>query len=111
MMLKQGRFGKFLACSKYPECKNTKRIGAEGKGKGEDSKPESTGEDCEQCGAPLVYRKGRFGRFIACSNYPKCRFTKKVAAAKEAEGTAEGRLSSDQPRPAGKAVRRKKTPA
>ena len=88
MVIKTGRFGKFLACSKYPECKNTKRIGAEGKGKGEDSKPESTGEDCEQCGAPLVYRKGRFGRFIACSNYPRCRYTKKIAKVPDGPETA-----------------------
>jgi DNA topoisomerase-1 len=86
MVFKTGRFGKFLACSKYPECKNTKRIGAEGKGKGEGSKPEPTGEDCEQCGAPLVYRKGRFGPFIACSNYPRCRYTRKIAKAPRGEG-------------------------
>jgi len=87
MVVKTGRFGKFLACSKYPECKSTKRIGAEGKGKGEGSKPESTGEDCEQCGAPLVYRKGRFGPFIACSNYPRCRYTKKIAKVPDAPET------------------------
>ena len=110
MVVKTGRFGKFLACSNYPKCKTTQKIGATGGAKGEKAKAEPTGENCDKCGAPLVYRKGRFGPFIACSNYPKCRFTKKVAAAKEAEGTAEGRLSSDQPRPAGKAVRRKKTP-
>jgi DNA topoisomerase-1 len=86
MVIKTGRFGKFLACSKYPDCKNTKRIGAEGKGKGDGSKPEPTGEDCEQCGAPLVYRKGRFGPFIACSNYPRCRYTKKIAKVPDAPG-------------------------
>ena len=86
MVVKTGRFGKFLACSKYPECRNTRRIGAEGNGKGEGSKPESTGEDCEQCGAPLVYRKGRFGPFIACSNYPRCRYTKKMAKVPTGEG-------------------------
>jgi DNA topoisomerase-1 len=94
MVIKTGRFGKFLACSKYPECKNTKRIGAEGKGKGEGSKPEPTGEDCEQCGAPLVYRKGRFGPFIACSNYPRCRYTKKIAKA-HATAQAAGETGSE----------------
>jgi DNA topoisomerase-1 len=88
MVIKAGRFGKFLACSKYPECRNTKRIGAEGKGKGDGSKPDPTGEDCEQCGAPLVYRKGRFGPFIACSNYPRCRYTKKIAKVPETPETA-----------------------
>jgi DNA topoisomerase-1 len=111
MAVKTGRFGKFLACSNYPKCKTTQKIGAAGGAKGEKAKAEPTGENCDKCGAPLVYRKGRFGPFIACSNYPKCRYTKKLAAAKEAEGTEETRLSSDQPRPAGKAVRSKKTPA
>jgi DNA topoisomerase-1 len=83
MLIKTGRFGKFLACSKYPECKNTKRIGGAGKAKGEASKPDPTGEDCEKCGSPLVYRKGRFGTFIACSNYPRCRYTKKIAKGEE----------------------------
>ena len=88
MLVKSGRFGKFLACSKYPECKNTKRIGAAGKGKGEASTPDPTGEDCEKCGSPLVYRKGRFGTFIACSNYPRCRYTKKIAKGEEPAGAA-----------------------
>ena len=87
MVVKTGRFGKFLACSKYPECKNTKRIGATGKEKGEASKPDPTGEDCEKCGSPLVYRKGRFGTFIACSNYPRCRYTQKIAKGQETPGT------------------------
>jgi DNA topoisomerase-1 len=95
MVVKAGRFGKFLACSNYPECKNTKKIGAEGKGKAEAAQSIPVGEDCEKCGSPLVYRKGRFGPFIACSNYPSCRYTKRIAkipeeaeqAAKEAAAT------------------------
>ncbi|MDO8957904.1 MAG: type I DNA topoisomerase [Deltaproteobacteria bacterium] len=77
MVIKTGRFGKFLACSNYPACKNTKKIAPSGGG-AEAAQSTLTGENCEQCGSPLVYRKGRFGQFIACSNYPKCRFTKKV---------------------------------
>jgi DNA topoisomerase-1 len=109
MVIKTGRFGKFVACSNYPKCKTTKRIGATGGESGEKAKAEATGESCEKCGAALVYRKGRFGPFIACSNYPKCRFTKKVSSGKEAAGSAEGRPSADQPRPAKKAVRKPKT--
>jgi len=92
MIIKTGRFGKFLACSNYPTCKTTRRIGAAGKEKGEKAEPQLTGETCEKCGAPLVYRKGRFGPFIACSTFPKCRFTKKVTGAKTSEPGAE-----DQP--------------
>jgi DNA topoisomerase-1 len=81
MTIKTGRFGKFLACSNYPQCKTTRRIGAQGGEKGENAQAELTGENCEKCGAPLVYRRGRFGPFIACSTYPRCRFTKKLNAA------------------------------
>jgi len=85
MLIKSGRFGKFLACSNYPECKNTKRIFAAKEGGTQGANPVPTGENCEKCGAPLVYRQGRFGPFIACSNYPKCRYTKKMSATPEKE--------------------------
>ncbi|MBI5967450.1 MAG: type I DNA topoisomerase [Deltaproteobacteria bacterium] len=78
MVIKTGRFGKFLACSNYPKCKNSKKISSSEKEGVKRTKPVHTGENCPQCGAPLVYRKGRFGPFIACSNYPKCRFTQKI---------------------------------
>jgi DNA topoisomerase-1 len=111
MLIKTGRFGKFLACSRYPECRNTKRIGPAGKGKGEAAKPVPTGEDCEKCGSPLVYRKGRFGTFIACSNYPRCRYTKKIAKGEEPAEIAAELASGVKPggkKPAGKKERKKK---
>jgi DNA topoisomerase-1 len=43
----------------------------------EKATPEETGEACPDCGSPLVYRKGKFGQFIACSNYPECKYIKK----------------------------------
>ncbi len=86
MVIKTGRFGKFLACSNYPECKNTKKIDPSKSSTAEGAKPAPTGENCEKCGAPLVYRKGRFGPFVACSNYPKCRNTKKMTGTSEKEG-------------------------
>lgn len=76
MLVKTGRFGKFLACSNFPTCQTTKKISF-ADGANENNGPEYTGENCSQCGAPLVYRRGRYGPFIACSNYPRCRFTKK----------------------------------
>ena len=106
MIIKTGRFGKFLACSNYPQCKNTKRIGQSG-GTSEAAPPSLTGENCEKCGSPLVYRKGRFGQFIACSNYPKCRFTKKVTSSLQGEKqTSEGKSPSTSGR---KILKDKKT--
>jgi DNA topoisomerase-1 len=110
MVVKTGRFGKFLACSNYPKCRTTRKIGAAGGATGEKTKAEPTGENCEKCGAPLVRRKGRFGPFDACSNYPKCRFTKKLSAGKEGDGVLETPPSPDQPRPTRKAVRKRKAP-
>ena len=74
MVIKLGRFGKFLACSNYPDCKSTKPIND----KGEIEEPETTDEKCETCGSSMMFKHGRFGKFLACSNYPKCKTTKQV---------------------------------
>lgn len=74
MTLKKGRFGPFLACTGYPECKTTRKIGAS------DRKPKApdipTDEPCPKCGSNLVIKEGRFGPFTACSSYPKCKYIK-----------------------------------
>ena len=74
MIIKLGRFGKFLACSNYPDCKNTKQINE----KGEVEEPETTDEICDKCGAPMVVKQGRFGKFLGCSKYPDCRNIKPI---------------------------------
>jgi DNA topoisomerase I len=80
MALKRGRFGTFLACTGYPECKNTKRI-AQGKDGATVVKAPvvETDETCEKCGAKLVIREGRYGKFLGCSKYPKCKFMKPMS--------------------------------
>ena len=70
MVIKTGRFGRFMACSGFPECRNTKEIGATGTAP---SQEEATDEKCEKCDSPMAIKTGRFGRFMGCSNYPKCR--------------------------------------
>jgi len=79
MVIKVGRFGKFLACSNYPECKNTKKILADGKLE-EKVEPKKLDEKCPECGSHLVLRTGRYGEFKGCSNYPKCKYIKNEAA-------------------------------
>ncbi len=73
MIIKLSKNGKFLSCKKYPECDGARMIdGTELAG------PRDTGELCPKCEkANLVERDGRFGRFIACGSYPKCKFIKK----------------------------------
>jgi DNA topoisomerase I len=77
MIIKAGRFGRFLACTNYPECKNTKNIEKEGDDKeGEEAAP-ALDEKCPECESPLVEKTGRFGKFIGCSGYPDCKYIQK----------------------------------
>ncbi len=80
MIIKNGRFGKFAACPNYPECKNTKPIGRDGKVVEPKQKEEAkkAGFKCELCGAEMVIRSGRYGNFYACENYPTCKNTKRI---------------------------------
>lgn len=81
MVIKFGRFGKFMACSGYPDCKNSKPLdgnGAGGAAKVADPELEklaaaNVGKKCEKCGADMAVRKGRYGYFLGCSAYPKCK--------------------------------------
>jgi len=74
MVIKLGRYGKFLACSNYPDCKNTKQLN----GNGEKEEPETTDEVCDKCGKPMVIKNGRYGKFLACSGYPDCKNIKNM---------------------------------
>ncbi len=77
MIYKTGRFGKFLACPNYPECKNTKTLDKDGKPAEQKTQElELAGFKCEICGGEMVIRNGRYGTFYACINYPTCTFTK-----------------------------------
>ena len=77
MVVRMGKFGKFLACSNYPNCKNIKNIPNENNEI--ETTSEETDEICPECGNKLVIRAGKFGKFLACSNYPNCTFKKNLA--------------------------------
>ena len=76
MVIRWGKNGEFLACETYPACKNTQDFS-----RGEDGsirpierdEAQESGETCEKCGKPMVYKQGKYGRFLACSGYPACR--------------------------------------
>lgn len=70
---RRGRFGKFIACSAYPDCKYKRNLPGQ-----ERAEDQPTDETCPTCGKPMVIKHGRFGKFIACSGYPECRTTKPV---------------------------------
>ena len=86
MVIKFGRFGQFLACSNYPECKNTREVGskktdaATGNGDAENTSEEQTPEipKCELCGSEMSLKKGRFGAFYGCTGYPECKNIRKI---------------------------------
>ncbi|HXK36818.1 MAG TPA: type I DNA topoisomerase [Candidatus Paceibacterota bacterium] len=86
MIVKRGRFGKFIACSNFPTCKNVLKEPKEQK------EIEKVGRMCPQDNGELVYRRSRFGKFIACSNFPKCRYTEKIA--KESKAPEEEKEAS-----------------
>ncbi|MBO4277383.1 MAG: type I DNA topoisomerase [Clostridia bacterium] len=79
MIEKTGRFGKFAACPNYPRCKNTKRLDeapAAPQPVREKKQPEVIAEEkCPKCGSEMVLRKGQYGQFFACRNYPECKTT------------------------------------
>jgi DNA topoisomerase-1 len=67
MIVRWGRFGQFLACTGFPDCKNTKPIGEEAE------QAAITDEKCDECQSAMVVKRGRFGQFLACSRYPDCK--------------------------------------
>ncbi|MBK7709353.1 MAG: type I DNA topoisomerase [Acidobacteria bacterium] len=86
MVIKFGRFGQFLACSNYPECKTTREVSsvkpktdAEGNGQSEGSDQTPEVPVCELCGREMALKKGRFGAFYGCTGYPDCRNIRKIA--------------------------------
>jgi DNA topoisomerase-1 len=88
MVLKKGRFGTFLACTGYPDCKTTKQIG------GQQKKPDQPLEEkCPNCGNHLVLKTGRFGEFTACSNYPTCKYVKQKTIGVKCPECSEGEIS------------------
>ena len=73
LVIKWGRRGEFLACSGYPDCKNTKNFTRDDDGTIRPVEAETTDEVCEQCGRQMQVRFGRYGKFLGCSGYPECK--------------------------------------
>ncbi len=84
MIIKTGRYGKFLACSGFPDCKNIKSMGT-----GQEKSPQENTAltelsakyndiKCDKCGADMAVKNGRFGAFLACTAYPKCKNIKNI---------------------------------
>ncbi len=87
MVIKWGRNGKFIACSAYPKCKNTKHIVQE-------EHQHLVGMKCDLCGGDMVMKSGKFGQFLGCSNYPTCRNTKPLTIGVKCPKCGEGEITS-----------------
>ncbi|MEI7497803.1 MAG: type I DNA topoisomerase [Candidatus Falkowbacteria bacterium] len=95
MIVKTGRFGKFLACSNFPECRNIKSLSADGKPEADKEKSEKMkaleeqykDRVCEKCGQPMAIKTGRFGPFLACTGYPKCKNIKNIDTGDKSSNT------------------------
>ena len=73
MVIRSGKFGVFLACSGFPECKNTRPVEPRN---GEAKAPaQPTDKKCKKCNGKMLLRTGAAGKFYGCENYPKCKFT------------------------------------
>lgn len=81
LVKREGRYGEFVGCSRYPECDYIKD-------REERQPPLETGKPCPECGKPLVVRQSRRGPFVGCSGYPDCKFIQKTEGA-EASGTPQ----------------------
>ena len=88
MLSRQGRFGKFLGCSGYPECKHTINIAPDGTPAAPPAEGKAPDAVCDKCGKPMVLKRGRFGVFLGCSGYPECKNIVKASPSGQPIGTA-----------------------
>ncbi len=72
LAIKLGRFGRFLACTGYPECKFSRPLAKNGE-PAEEQPKQMSDQVCDKCGAQMEIKQGRFGPFLGCSNYPTCK--------------------------------------
>lgn len=79
--IKNGRFGAFFACTKYPDCDWRTSISP----KGPTEEPMTLNEQCPKCGKDLVVKNGRYGQFVACTGFPSCKFTRALKEEKKDE--------------------------
>ncbi|MEO8724583.1 MAG: type I DNA topoisomerase [Acidobacteriaceae bacterium] len=93
MVLKRGRFGQFMACTGYPDCKTTRQLTAT-----KATAPIPLDEKCPKCDRNLVLRTGRFGEFVACSGYPKCKYVKQNFIGVTCPKCGEGEIAEKKAR-------------
>ncbi|MBI2639114.1 type I DNA topoisomerase [Candidatus Peregrinibacteria bacterium] len=105
MVIKLGRFGKFLSCSNYPKCKNAKPLHAPEKSPADiELEKKLAGKKCDKCGKPMVIKTGRYGSFLGCSGYPDCKGIQPIIhfTGVKCSGCGEGQLIERRTRKGGR---------
>ncbi|NBU20117.1 type I DNA topoisomerase [bacterium] len=97
-VIKWGKLGSFLACSNYPECKNTQDFKKDDQGKIQIIPKEFTDKKCEKCQKPLIVKSGKFGKFLACSDYPNCKYTQAITLGIPCPVCKEGEIAQKKSR-------------
>ncbi len=92
LTVKSGRFGPFIACTNYPDCRFTKPL------KRDKVPDKPTDELCQECGAPMVIKTGRYGEFLACTKYPKCKHTRPIPLGVKCPKCGDGDLAQRRTR-------------
>lgn len=92
MVIKVSRRGRFLGCSRYPECTSTKPLPKAGNEKKEEPVI-AEGVTCDLCGKPMYIRDSKFGKFYGCTDYPNCKGTKPITTDIKCPKCGEGMLS------------------
>jgi DNA topoisomerase I len=98
MVIKWGKMGRFLACSGYPECKNTTDFEQKEDGTIVPVKEQVTDKICEKCGRPMAIKRGRFGRFLACTGYPECKSSQPISLGIPCPNNCGGELTERRTR-------------
>ncbi len=109
MVIKFGRYGQFLACENYPECKNTREVASKKDAEDSESGGESTTEaipECELCGKEMSLKKGRFGSFYGCTGYPECKNIRKIPKGDQKPTAPPVELDEECPKDGAKLVKR-----
>lgn len=95
MVIKRGRYGPFLGCSGYPECKNIVNVKQDESGAIQPAAEEVSDTVCEKCGRPMVVKRGRYGSFLGCSGYPDCQNIQKIRRGSDGAVKAESPAVTD----------------
>ncbi len=96
MVVKRGKFGPFLGCSGYPECKNIVNVKKDESGAVTTAEPEISDVNCDKCGRPMAVKGGKFGPFLGCSGYPECKNIMKIKKGRDGTVKPQAQETTDR---------------